>query len=373
VINNDVATQGFSVTGTIEPGSQVFVTIDGVRHAAAVDGNGNWLANFGANEIGSGQRFADLRVDVTDPAGNEAVLTDTVQIDTFVDELSLQGPITADNVVNIAEAQGGLQLSGRVEPGSSATIDVFGRSYDAAVDSAGNWTLIVPQADIPQEDGSTDMVINATDWAGNTDTITETLTFDMVAPDTPGIVGYFREGGGYRNATVETNEDDISIHQVDAGGNVQELALGEQANAFTGETDYFFLNSAGGIQPVPDGSQLVVSATDPGGNTSSTYVVLDETSTSVVNIANPNLAAFDIETIDLRFGDQAQLALSEEQVLALSGNSDRVLVQGGADDNLTISGAQSAGSTQIDGQTYDVYTLGTDATLVVDDDIQIVT
>jgi len=373
VINNDVATQGFSVTGTIEPGSQVFVTIDGVRHAAAVDGNGNWLANFGANEIGSGQRFADLRVDVTDPAGNEAVLTDTVQIDTFVDELSLQGPITADNVVNIAEAQGGLQLSGRVEPGSSATIDVFGRSYDAAVDSAGNWTLLVPQADIPQEDGSTDMVINATDWAGNTDTITETLTYDMVAPDTPGIVGYFREGGGYRNATVETNEDEISIHQVDAGGNVQELALGEQANAFTGETDYFFLDDAGGIQPVSDGSQLVVSATDPGGNTASTYVVLDETSTSVVNIANPNLAAFDIETIDLRFGDQAQLTLSEEQVLALSGNSDRVLIQGGVDDHLTISGAQSAGTTQIDGQTYDVYTLGTDATLVVDDDIQVVT
>lgn len=70
-----------------------------------------------------------------------------------------------------------------------------------------------------------------------------------------------------------------------------------------------------------------MTATNPGGNTASTYVVLDETSTSVVNIANPNLASFDIETIDLRFGDQA----------------------------------------------YDVYTLGTDATLVVDDDIQVVT
>lgn len=188
VINNDVATQGFSVTGTIKPGSQVFVTIDGVQRAAVVDGNGNWTAGFGANEIGSSQRLANLRVDVTDPAGNAAFLTDTVQIDTFVDALSLQGPITSDNVVNIAEAQGGLQLSGRVEPGSSASIDVFGRSYDAAVDGTGNWTLTIPQADIPQEDGSAQMVINATDWAGNTDTITETLSFDMVAPDTPGIV-----------------------------------------------------------------------------------------------------------------------------------------------------------------------------------------
>ena len=256
-------------------------------------------------------------------------------------------------MVNIAEAQGGLLLSGRVEAGSSASIDVFGRTYDAVVDAAGNWTLTIPAGHIPLEEGSTQMVINATDWAGNTDQITETLNFDMVAPDTPGIVGYFRQGDGYRNATVETGEDDISIHQVDAGGNVQELALGEQANAFTGETDYYFLNNAGGVQSVPDGSQPVITATDPGGNTASTYVVLDETSTSVVDIANPNLAAFDIETIDLRFGDQAQLTLSEAQVLALSGNSDKVLVQGGADDHLTMAGAQSAGSTQIDGQTYD--------------------
>ncbi|SLN65940.1 hypothetical protein ROG8370_03059 [Roseovarius gaetbuli] len=373
VINNDVATGGFNVTGTIEPGSEVTVTIDGVEHDATVDTNGNWVAVFGANEITSGQRFADLRVDVLDPAGNEAFLEQTVQIDTFVDELSLQGPITSGNVVNIAEAQGGLQLSGRVEAGSSASIDVFGRTYDAVVDSAGNWTLTIPEGHFPQDDGSAQMVINATDWAGNTDQIIETLNYDMVAPDTPGIVGYFRQGDGYRNATVETNEDDISIHQVDAGGNVQQLSLGEQPNAFTGETDYFFLNNAGGVQPVPDGSQLVVTATDPAGNAASTYVVLDETSTSVVNIANPNLAAFDIETIDLRFGDQSQLTLSEAQVLALSGNSDRVLVQGGGDDHLTIAGAQSAGSTQIDGQSYDIYTLGNDATLVVDDEIRIVT
>ncbi|SHL06854.1 hypothetical protein SAMN05444414_104186 [Roseovarius marisflavi] len=163
VINNDVATGGFSVTGTIEPGSQVTVTVDGVEHDATVDSADNWVAVFGANEIVSGQRFANLRVDVIDPAGNEAFLTDTVQTDTFVDELSLQGPITADNVVNIAEAQGGLQLSGRVEAGSSATIDVFGRTYDAAVDGAGNWTLTIPQGDIPLEEGSTQMVINATD------------------------------------------------------------------------------------------------------------------------------------------------------------------------------------------------------------------
>ncbi|ARE82420.1 bacterial Ig-like domain (group 3) [Roseovarius mucosus] len=373
VINNDIATGGFNVTGTIEPGSRVFVTIDGVQHEAQVAANGNWVARFGPNEIAPGERDVALRVDVTDPAGNIAFLTDTVRVDTLVNELSQDGPVTSDNIINISEAAAGVTLTGQVEPGSSAEVRVFGRTYQAVVDAAGNWSVSLPTADIPRQDGQAPMVVFATDGAGNTHQITSSLTLDMVAPETPGIVGYFRQGDGYRNATVETSADDVSIHQVDAGGNVRELALGEQANQFTGETDYFFLNGAGQLAPVSDGSQLVVTSTDAGGNTASTYVVLDETSTSVVNIANPNLSAFDIETIDLRFGDQAQLSLTEEQVLALSGNSDTVLVQGGADDRVTLTGAEAAGRTQIDGQTYDIYTLGNDATVVVDEDIQIVT
>jgi hypothetical protein len=373
VINNDIATGGFNVTGTIEPGSRVFVTIDGVQHEAQVAANGNWVARFGPNEIAPGERDVALRVDVTDPAGNIAFLTDTVRVDTLVNELSQDGPVTSDNIINISEAAAGVTLTGQVEPGSSAEVRVFGRTYQAVVDAAGNWSVSLPTADIPRQDGQAPMVVFATDGAGNTHQITSSLALDMVAPETPGIVGYFRQGDGYRNATVETSVDDVSIHQVDAGGNVRELALGEQANQFTGETDYFFLNGAGQLAPVSDGSQLVVTSTDAGGNTASTYVVLDETSTSVVNIANPNLSAFDIETIDLRFGDQAQLSLTEAQVLALSGNSDTVLVQGGADDRVTLTGAEAAGRTQIDGQTYDIYTLGNDATVVVDEDIQIVT
>jgi len=373
VINNDIATGGFNVTGTIEPGSRVFVTIDGVQHEAQVAGNGTWVANFGPNEIASGERDAALRVDVTDAAGNSAFLTDTVRVDTLVNDLSQDGPVTPDNIVNIPEAAGGVTLTGQVEAGSSADVRIFGKTYQAAVDANGNWSVTLPNGDIPRQDGQAAMVVSATDWAGNTREITGSLTLDMVAPETPGIVGYFRQGDGYRNATVETSTDDVSIHQVDKSGNVRELALGEQVNQFTGETDYFFLDGAGRLSPVSDGSQLVVTSTDAGGNTASTYVVLDETSTSVVNIANPNLSAFDIETIDLRFGDQAQLSLSEAQILALSGNSDTVLVQGGADDRVTLTGAEAAGSTVIDGQGFDIYTLGNDATVVVDDDIQIVT
>jgi hypothetical protein len=373
VINNDIATAGFDVTGTIEPGSRVFITIDGVRHEAVVDTAGNWTARFGPGEIASGERVAGLLVEVTDRAGNTATLSDTVQVDTLVNRLDHAGPVTADNVVNLSEAASGLTLSGRVEAGSTAQVAVFGRVYDTVVDGAGNWSLVVPAGEVPVTEGTVGMVVTATDWAGNTAVINDGFTLDLVAPETPAIIGYFRQGNGYRNATVETGDDAISIHQVSAGGAVNELDLGVQQNQFTGETDYFFLDGAGRPQAIPDGSQLVVTATDAGGNAASTYVVLDETATQVVNITNPNLGGFNIETIDLRFGDQAQLTLTEAQIRALSENSDTVLVQGGADDRVTITGAQAQGSTVVGGERFDIYTLGNDATVVVDSDIQVVT
>jgi len=117
---------------------------------------------------------------------------------------------------------------------------------------------------------------------------------------------------------------------------------------------------------------LVVTSTDDAGNTSSTYLVLDETSTNTVDAGNGNLSGFQIETIDLRFGDQSQLSLTEDQVLALSDNSDQVVVRGGSDDTVTITGATRTGSTTMDGEQFDIYTLGDDATVVVDDDINVI-
>ena len=375
VINGDNAQNGFFVTGTIEQGSEVTVTINGVPRAAQVFGDGTWRAEFLPGDIQDGQYPANLRVDVTDPAGNRDSVSTTVEVDTYVDELALSAaPIEGDNVVNAAEARDGVQLSGQVEAGSSVQVEVFGELYDNVdVDAAGNWTLTIPGGDIPTIDDTVNVVITATDAALNQTSITETLTVDTTIPDDPEIVGYFREGGGYRNVTLETSGEDVAIHQVNPNGAVSELSLFEQENAFLGETDYFFTNGAGQSTTIPDGSQLVVTGTDDAGNASSTYLVLDETSTNTVDAGNPNLSNFQIETIDLRFGDQSQLTLTEEQVLALSENSDQVVVRGGSDDTVTITGAQRAGSTQINGEDFNIYTLGDDATVVVDDDISVVT
>ena len=374
VINNNVASSGFQITGTVEPGSVVMVTLDGVTHQASVDGNGNWTASFGAGEITSGQRNGDLEINVTDPAGNTETLNDTIAIDTLVDELTHNGPVEGDNVINTAEALDGVQIAGTVEQGSTVTVSVFGEVYNASVDASGNWTVDIPASDIPVDEVTANMVISATDAAGNTSSITEQLTVDLVAPDGPDVVGAFREtGGGYRSVTTETPDDDVTIHEVDASGNVNELSVHASEDAFLGETDYYFLNNAGAPESIPDGSELVITHTDDSGNASSTYVVLDETSTTSVDMGSINLNGFNIDEIDLRLGDQRELTITEQQLRDLSDNGDQLVVRGGTDDTVNISGAQSAGTTQIDGETFNVYTLGGDATIVVDDEVNVVT
>ncbi len=369
VINSNVANAGFAITGTVEPGSNVFVTLDGVSHTASVDGAGNWTANFGAGEITSGEGMADLVVDVTDPAGNTAQLTDTVQVDTFVNVLSQSGDIAGDNVINASEAAAGVSFGGQVEPGSTVVVEAFGNSYTATVNAAGAWTVSIPGGDIGALESSADLVINATDASGNTSSITETVSVDTVNPEAPDVVGYFREGGGYRSVTTESADDDVTIHLIDGRGDVNELSVHVSEDPFLGETDYHFLNGAGAPTTIPDGSELIITNADDAGNASSTYVVLDETTTTNVDADSNALDGFNVETIDLRFGDNSNFEITEQQIRDLSENSDQVVVRGGSDDTVTITGADSSGSTTIDGETFNVYTLGDDATIMIDDNI----
>jgi len=370
VINGEVAAQGFDVTGTVELGSAVTVTIDGVPVQAVVDDAGNWTASFAGGSLRSGEYDADLQVDVRDPAGNVSSISDTVKVDTLVVKLTRDDDLFGgDRVINAAEAQDGIALTGEVEPGSAVKVEVLGRSYDAVVTANGTWSLAIPAAHVPHAEDSFAMIVTATDLAMNVTSLSDTLTIDTIVPDSPDLVGYFRQGDGYRSVTLETPDDPVAIHKVAGDGAITEATVHASADAFLGETDYHFLNVGGTASTIPDGSQLIVTSSDAGQNSSSTYVVLDETSTNIADIANGNLGDFQIEAIDLRFGDRSDLTLTRDLVEGLSDSTDTVVVLGGADDIVTILGAARAGTTMVDGSSHTIYTLGDTAQILVDDDI----
>ena len=124
---------------------------------------------------------------------------------------------------------------------------------------------------------------------------------------------------------------------------------------------------------VPDGSHLVVTATDSAGNSTGTYVVLGDPDVSRSNVSlASNIGGREIDVIDLEFTEEATLTITEAQIVAMTGEDNTVRVLGNSDETVRITGATRTGSRFEDGQNYDVYELG-DATVLIDDDINNVT
>ncbi|WP_372835958.1 Ig-like domain-containing protein, partial [Puniceibacterium confluentis] len=367
VVNGAEAADGILLGGTTEPGGSVTVTFQGTTRVATVDAEGNWSAAFSGSEVPAGQYDAVAQVSTTDAAGNTATGSAGFRVDTLVDRLTLADDlVTADNVINAAEAAQGVTLSGMVERGSSVSVTFGGMVHAAMVDPSGNWSVDIPPSAIPPGELDAPVLIEATDAAGNTRDLTASVRVDTVAPDAVNVESYTRDHTGLRGISTDLTDDTVTIGHVVGSGSGTEVRAVDFA-AFDipslGETSYAFARN------VPDGSHLVITATDAAGNSSGTYLVVDDTTTSVVDMsAASTLGQFQIGSIDLQFAEDSQLTITEAQLLALSSNSDTVTVSGGADDTVTILGAQFTGtSTNAAGQNYNIFSLGDGAVLIEDD------
>ncbi len=363
-VNGAEASNGIVLTGSTEPGAAVSVTFEGVTRTANVDANGNWSVAFGAGEVPAGTYTTTAVINTTDIAGNSTQTTQTFQVDTLVDTLTGTNDFVAgDGVVNAAEAASGLTLTGTVERGSTVQVTINGTTHTATVDANGNWSVDLASTDIPRGTFDLPVLIEATDLAGNTRSITETLSIDTDAPNSPLVESYTRDHTGLRGVTIETTDDDVVVNHVTDAGTVEEVAnVSFDLGAPLNETSYAF------TQNVPDGSHLVITGTDDAGNTSGTYLVLDDTTTSDVTMTDAlasELGGYQIETIDLQFAEDSQLTITEAQILALNSDSDTLTVAGGVDDQVTITGATAHGN---DGEGFNIFTLG-EATVRIEDDI----
>ncbi|MCT4555963.1 MAG: Ig-like domain-containing protein [Pelagimonas sp.] len=366
VINHAESQNGVTLQGTTEPGGSVQIVFDGMSYGATVDASGNWSVDLPASALPSGEVSLPAQVLTTDLAGNTAETQITLVFDTLVNTLDMSDlPVTADNVINAAEAASGVTLNGQVEAGSSVTVTIGGVAHVAHVDPSGSWQVAIPPESIPTGDLQAPVLIEATDAAGNTTAITEQLTIDTDAPNTPSWEGYGRSHAGIDEIRTEISDASIEIGHV-VGETVQDVAIDTSVDIDAlGLTYHSFANE------VADGSHLVLMATDTAGNSSGAYLVTDDPATSDVTMTDglaQALSQFQVETIDLDFAEDSHLTITEAQITALSSNSDTLVVEGGADDSVTITGAQSAGTTVQDGETYNVFSLG-DATLLIDDDI----
>ena len=88
-----------------------------------------------------------------------------------------------------------------------------------------------------------------------------------------------------------------------------------------------------------------------------------------VDLGRGGLEQFDFGSIDLSFAE-ADLTITAAQLEALTGPNDTLVVHGDSADHVTALGAIDSGNdTMIGGESYSIYTLGDDGTLIIDDQI----
>lgn len=358
VVNLTERSDGVTLTGTVEPGSTVVVQLGSATETATVDASGNWSVDFAAADIPEGSYDADVVVTATDAAGNTAEINDTLAIDTEVSPLSADAA-AGDGVVNLAERGAGLTLTGTVEPGSEVRVTVGGVTRTAAVADDGSWSAAFEPGDLREGTYDTTAEIQATDAAGNTRTITQDFSVDTEY-DAPDIGDVISTGTGVSGFFSEDFEAGDTAHELTAAGGVSDIT-GTETALTGGRTLFDFDND------VPDGSHLVVNRVDDAGNSSGTMVVLEDGAGADV-LDHAGLSQFNIDELNLVHADAVDLTLTEADINALSGNSDTLTVHGESDDTLTITGATKVGTETIDGETYNVYTLGDDGTTVIVDD-----
>jgi hypothetical protein len=110
----------------------------------------------------------------TDAAGNSSSTTTNLTVDTIAPTVAITTIEGGDNLINAAEAAGGIQIGGTAEIGSTLTVN----GAAVTVDGTGHWTTSVT----PAGQGALAVAAVATDAAGNSSSTTTNLTVDTIAP-----------------------------------------------------------------------------------------------------------------------------------------------------------------------------------------------
>ncbi|HHK5106048.1 TPA: Ig-like domain-containing protein, partial [Pseudomonas aeruginosa] len=248
------ASNGSVLSGTAEAGVTIVIT----------DGNGNPIGQTSADANGSwsftpGSQLPDgtvVNVVARDAAGNSSPATSIT-----VDGVAPNAPVV--------EPSNGSELSGTAEPGSSVTLtDGNGNPIgQITADANGNWSF-TPSTPLP--DGTVVNVV-ARDAAGNSSP-PASVTVDAVAPATPTVDP---SNGTTLSGTAEPG---ATVTLTDGNGNPigQVTADGSGNWTFTPST------------PLPNGTVVNATATDPSGNASSPASVTVDAVAPATPVVNPS-------------------------------------------------------------------------------------
>ncbi|MCE1412819.1 Ig-like domain-containing protein [Enterobacter hormaechei] len=285
-------------TQGVEAGQTVVVKFADQTFTAQVQQDGSWRLTVPASAMETlidGR--AQVSVSVTNVNGNSADASRVVIVDTQPPAITLDN-LTDDNIINAAEAQQDLVLSGSTtaEAGQTVTVTLNGKSYQTTVQVDGRWQLNVPAADVGAlTDGNVTVTATVSDVAGNSSSADRVGLVDATEPQV--TINDFVTDTNTVNQLAHSQAQILS-------GSVTGAAAGDLVIITINNVDYTTVVDAAGnwslglpasvVQGLTDGTWTInVSVTDRSGNTGSSSVdVVVNTVTPVIGINT--LAADDV-------------------------------------------------------------------------------
>ncbi|MEQ9887086.1 Ig-like domain-containing protein [Pectobacterium zantedeschiae] len=324
VLNGAEAAQDQTIsgeTGISGRGQTVSLTIGGYYVTGTVDTNGHWTVTIPKDVLQNlpSDNVSVLEIVVRDIAGNEAIVTQNISVDTTPPTLTVSA-IAQDNILNGMELAVDQIVSGTAslsEAGLTVTITLNAKPYTTTVGSDGNWSVTLPTADLVAiADGNQNLTVTLTDAAGNTTTVTRPLTIDSGATNAPTI-------------TINNVADDNVIDGAEA--KVSQQLSGTTANVEAGQVVTISLNGKTYLATVQSGGIWSINV-----STADIALLADGPHSISVNVSNKsgNTASGsrdinvdksgDSIAINIIANDNLLSRAESLQPLAISGNTANV-------------------------------------------------
>ncbi|MDR2262439.1 MAG: Ig-like domain-containing protein [Enterobacter asburiae] len=303
-------------TQGVEAGQTVVVKFADQTFTAQVQQDGSWSLTVPASAMETlidGR--AQVSVSVTNVNGNSADASRVVTVDTQPPAITIDN-LTDDNIINAAEAQQDLMVSGssNAQAGQTVTVTLNGKSYQTTVQTDGTWTLNVPAADVGAlADGTVTVTATVSDVAGNSSSADRVGLVDATVPQV--TINDFVTDTNTVNQLAHSQAQILS-------GSVTGAAAGDLVTITINNVDYTTVVDAAGnwslglpasvVQGLADGTLTInVSVTDQSGNTGSSSLDV------VINTATPEIS---ISTLAV---DDVINATEKGEALQLSGTSNQ--------------------------------------------------
>ncbi len=326
-------------TQGVEAGQTVVVKFADQTFTAQVQQDGSWSLTVPASAMETlidGR--AQVSVSVTNVNGNSAEASRVVTVDTLPPTITLDN-LTSDNIINAAEAQQDLAVSGtsNAQAGQTVTVTLNGKSYQTTVQTDGTWTLNVPAADVGAlVDGTVTVTATVSDVAGNSSSADRVGLVDATVPQV--TINDFVADTNTVNQIAHSQAQILS-------GSVTGAAAGDLVTITINNVDYTTVVDAVGnwslglpasvVQGLADGTLTIdVSVTDQSGNTGSNSLDV------VVNTMTPQIG------INILAADDVINATEKGEDLLLSGTSNQ---PDGTTITVTLNGINYTATTDASG------------------------